>query len=558
MTEKKEMVEPRDEGKWNLFIYGAIAIGIFFVLDQLDAAIATPLREISSIVAHFLLNLLSMPVTLTGTILATENFTFDVVPACSGSTTLRVLLTVCVVWCGIHPRLTLMRKLICILLAVPIALVANGLRITLLVGLGDILMKPVEGFPHIMIGVLAFVLAMATVFLLTESLSTEVEKREVTDSTKGMVLGLFLLLLYIPVWVWFYVYWSDFPGQRWGIAFVVLGLAPLIVLWLRHPRNVPNGFFPLLLFIGAMFLLAVGLHVDLKPLLGASLILSLSSFILLVKGFRFAFVAVPLILTALLGFPLVGPFFRGIAPGIFGGGAFSSGFELRVLSAALLMAITWLALRKGTLLQSSESGRSIHLPLNLMIFAAALALLFQSFFNSRAASFDRKYELDLSYLVGDWVGTNSFISDLAIDVIGRDRIVKRRYIKGAQYVDVIITNTGADRRRAHRPEACMTGSGYKASSRIIQTINVGGEEVPASRFIFSKPEIEQEFFYWFSDGEIEMSTYDQMFQEDLKRRLGGIRTDWFLYRVTAPKENNGLKDFLASFQPEIVESEKSL
>ncbi len=244
-----------------------------------------------------------------------------------------------------------------------------------------------------------------------------------------------------------------------------------------------------------MFLLAVGLHVDLKPLLGASLILSLSSFILLVKGFRFAFVAVPLILTALLGFPLVGPFFRGIAPGIFGGGAFSSGFELRVLSAALLMAITWLALRKGTLLQSSESGRSIHLPLNLMIFAAALALLFQSFFNSRAASFDRKYELDLSYLVGDWVGTNSFISDLAIDVIGRDRIVKRRYIKGAQYVDVIITNTGADRRRAHRPEACMTGSGYKASSRIIQTINVGGEEVPASRFIFSKPEIEQEFFY---------------------------------------------------------------
>ncbi len=55
-----------------------------------------------------------------------------------------------------------------------------------------------------------------------------------------------------------------------------------------------------------------------------------------------------------------------------------------------------------------------------------------------------------------------------------------------------------------------------------------------------------------------MSTYDQMFQEDLKRRLGGIRTDWFLYRVTAPKENNGLKDFLASFQPEIVESEKSL
>jgi len=552
------MMEPRDESKWNLFIYGAIAIGIFFVLDQLDAAIATPLREISSVVAHFLLNLLSIPVTLTGTIISTENFTFDVVPACSGSTTLRVLLTVCVVWSGIHPRLTLLRKLICIVLAVPIALVANGLRIALLVGLGDIMLKPVDGIPHIMIGVLAFILAMATVFLLTEGLSTDVEKREVTDSTKGMVLGLFLLLLYIPVWVWFYVYWSDFPGQRWGIAFIVLGLAPLIVLWLRHPRNVPNGFLPLSLFFGAILLLAVGLHVDLKPFLGASLILSLFSVLLLVKGSRFAFVAAPLILTALLGFPLVGPFFKGVARNFFGGGTLLAGFDLRVLIAALLLAMTWLALRKGALLQTSESGRSVHLPLNLMIFAAALALLFQSVFNSRAASFDRKYKLDLSYLVGDWVGTNSFISDLAIDVIGRDRIVKRRYFKGAQYVDVIITNTGADRRRAHRPEACMTGSGYKASSRNIETINVGGEEVPASRFIFSKPEHEQEFFYWFSDGEVAMPTYDRMFQEDLKRRLGGIRTDWFLYRITAPKEDNGLDDFLASFEPKIVESVQSL
>ena len=85
----------------------------------------------SASVASFLLNSVSFPVQRQGTVLVAENFQWDVVPACSGSTSLRVLLTAAVVWCGIQPRLSWPRKLLCILGAIPLAL-RHGIRVAAL------------------------------------------------------------------------------------------------------------------------------------------------------------------------------------------------------------------------------------------------------------------------------------------------------------------------------------------------------------------------------------------------------------------------------------------
>ena len=59
----------------------------------------------------FFLNALAVPSTLSGTVISTGNFTFDVNPDCSGSTSLRIMLTLGALWFGMYPNLTLGRRL---------------------------------------------------------------------------------------------------------------------------------------------------------------------------------------------------------------------------------------------------------------------------------------------------------------------------------------------------------------------------------------------------------------------------------------------------------------
>ena len=118
---------------------GSVAAGVFLVFESLAAFVATPLRELSSFLAQLVLGVTGFPVTRNGTILSTPNATFDVVPACSGSTTLQVLLFVAIVWCGVHPRLTPARRGAAVLLAVPLAILANAIRVAALVAAGHIL-----------------------------------------------------------------------------------------------------------------------------------------------------------------------------------------------------------------------------------------------------------------------------------------------------------------------------------------------------------------------------------------------------------------------------------
>jgi EpsI family protein len=189
--------------------------------------------------------------------------------------------------------------------------------------------------------------------------------------------------------------------------------------------------------------------------------------------------------------------------------------------------------------------------LNLVVFLAAVGVLFQTNFNSRAASFDQEGQIELSYIQGDWVGEDLQVSDLALDQIGRERIVSRRYHDKDHSVDLIVTTTGADRRRAHPPEWCMTGVGWTVQSRNVIHKRLKEQEVPMTRMIFRKDDAELEFYYWFSDGQKQYATHNEMMREDLVRRLKGIRTNWMLLRIIAPKDNTYLDRFMSGLDPSV-------
>ena len=129
-----------------------LAAGLFFILELLDGFISVPLRELSTWVSYTFLKMGSFPVDKQGTLLSTPRMSFDVIPACSGSTTMRVMIFVGILWAAMQEKMSLSRKILLTLTVIPIAIFANSLRLCALVTGGYMMYKPIEGTLHDLIG----------------------------------------------------------------------------------------------------------------------------------------------------------------------------------------------------------------------------------------------------------------------------------------------------------------------------------------------------------------------------------------------------------------------
>lgn len=637
-----------------LLLSGGIALGVYVILDALEPFLALPLRESSSRVAEFLLSLLALPITRHGTILSTPNFTFDVVPACSGSTTLRVLLTASIIWCAIHPRLTLGRRLGCVALCVPVALGANGVRVAALAGLGDLLLKPIEGLPHALIGVGAFGLAMAVVYLVTAWLAQPPGSAPRREGGSPASLALALALLYAPVGLWCVSSWSAFSHERLGLPFVLVGAISLIWLWFveqgresdslggrtaehtarrsRHPKATPKGnrrgaksaeedlwrisaLVASLRFIGPSqsvaqparmsqksslescvhlphnfeqsstegmehscsvslvssgcpssnlrpwtarsrigvfgFGLSVVLYswatfVDIRLLQAGCFLAGLFALALALKGVPHALRSLPLLAIMALGMPMTSHVLATVLERLSNFTGLMGPFLLKLAAALALGTLFWWIRSRAAAGQACPASGSSLPGLTLL---ALLGLAFQGYCVLAARQVDQLTRLELGYHQGDWLGTDNPVSEVAASLLGRERIVSRRYVHQGEEVAVIVTSTGADRRRAHPPEGCMVGTGWTARSQRIVAKRVGARELPVTEFRFQRGDQEVLLCYWFTDGPVTCATFREMLREDLRRRLRGTHTNWYLFRVIAPTRNRLTDEFLLAFHP---------
>jgi EpsI family protein len=595
-----EAVATRPAGlisKEQIWIAAAIAIVIYITLELADGFIALPLREMSSRISAWILNALSIRTVRTGTILSTENFTFDVVPACSGSTTLRVLLTLGAIWCAIHPDLTFVRRVICGLLVIPIALAANGARVAALVGLGDVFLKPVEGVPHAVVGLLGFALAMVTLYLLTEGFSARGRDPAIKFPLKIPLLCLAVLVLYAPVLIWMFNGLASAPLElvSAGVLFAVAVL--FIRFWRRWPGRTERRWTACALFALSVFALSRAMLLDVRTVEGWCLVLTVFSLCWLFKGSRFALCIGPLLLAVPLTFPTVGASVARMISSVFGVERSIDSLLARLVASFVLALLSWRLFKRNAVFPTCGFGPISSRPLlnrtgksgepadrkvsatesasftgptreisfraspspaalNVAVFIAAIGVLFQTHFNSKAAGFDQEGQLELSYIQGDWVGVDAQVSDVAIEQIGRSRIISRRYQHDDDVVDVIVTTTGADRRRAHPPEWCMTGVGWVVQDRERVQKRLKDRDVPMTRMIFRKGDAELEFYYWFSDGQQQYASHQEMMREDLVRRLKGVRTNWMLLRVIAPKDNQFMDRFMSGLDPSLAKLTK--
>jgi exosortase len=120
---------------------------------------AFPLQLLASRSACALLDLLQVPVLREGNIIMLPSMSLDVVEACSGLRSLMSLITVAVLYGLFFERRVWMRCLL-VTLAVPVAVVANALRIVLTALLAKYVSAQLaEGFYHALSGIVLFVLS---------------------------------------------------------------------------------------------------------------------------------------------------------------------------------------------------------------------------------------------------------------------------------------------------------------------------------------------------------------------------------------------------------------
>jgi EpsI family protein len=527
---------------------GVVASALYLVLEALDAFIATPLRETSSILVAAALTALGFPITRQGTILKTPNVHFDVVPACSGSTTLKVLLFVTVLWCGIHPRLTPGRRVVAGLLALPIALLANCLRVAALVVAGHLAGEEPAGFFHSATGVVAFVVALIGTFALTDVLASDQKERP--SGGRGWIAAQAALLGFLaaPFVYWCARGWGGSPHDRFGYIFV--GGAGLLGAraWRTCAPDRSREGMATLLFGGSLVLLVGATLAEVNLAKGIALLGTLLSLGLAAKGARFFRATIPLAGIAYLGFPTTSYQLQTVTLPLFGVGSVAASLLLKTFLGLGLGALGWtrwfrIPAPAGPP-RPPGPPRSRFAPVRMALLAI-LAALQGTYFSIEARSLPRM-QLEMSFLQGDWEGHNSEIAGTERSFFD-GRIWSRRFVRGADRVDVLITSTGGDRHRAHPPAYCLTGDAWTIASESTDVASVAGRRVPLTRMTLRKEGREMAFAFWFTDGTEVHATYRDMLATDTFRRLTGRRTDWFLFRVMSEGGAAMLDTFLSTF-----------
>lgn len=160
---------------WNHFRAVLFPWAILFLMIPIPVIlfnqVALPLQFLASKLASGLLVILGVPVLRTGNIIQLPSMALEVVEACSGIRSLMSLLTLAIFY-GYFFEPRMLRRILLVMAAVPIAVAANGLRI-MGTGLLGQYWDPgkAEGFLHLFSGWVIFVLALIMLYLFHIALS---------------------------------------------------------------------------------------------------------------------------------------------------------------------------------------------------------------------------------------------------------------------------------------------------------------------------------------------------------------------------------------------------
>ncbi len=155
---------------WFLFIYLLFAVPP--PRSWLDM-VTFPLKQFVSSLAVSLLQLVGLPVSHQGVVLYAAQYQFLVADACSGLNSIIGLIAISLLYIYLARRSSWRYSIVLVALTIPIAIIANLIRIIVLILLtlwaGDAV---AQGFMHFAAGITMFAIALALIFLIDFALSS--------------------------------------------------------------------------------------------------------------------------------------------------------------------------------------------------------------------------------------------------------------------------------------------------------------------------------------------------------------------------------------------------
>jgi EpsI family protein len=293
---------------------------------------------------------------------------------------------------------------------------------------------------------------------------------------------------------------------------------------------------------------------DINILKGIAALTCLIALALATRGARVARVAAVLAAIAYLGFPTVSyQIQRGTVP-LLGVGNVGVSLAAKFVLAAGLVALLRLPAfrRSGGPPAPAAEAPPVPRLLPVRLLLVAVLAVFHGTWYGLAGGAELRTKFDMSYVLGDWVGRNYPVTEGEEEFFGKGNLWMRRYVRGEKVVDVIVSATGGDRHRAHPPAYCMTGGGWHVLSESTDRRTIGdGSTLLLTRMRMEKGERRTTFTYWFSNGADAYPSYGAMLLRDGLGRLGGRRTNWFLFRVMSEGGDAVVDEFLGAFRATI-------
>lgn len=529
-----------------------IAALIFIVFPVLSEAYELQLREFSAWTAEVCLRIGQMEVTRQGTILSLPGMTFDIIPACSGSKMLRTLIFVGILWGGIHPFISPVNKLVATVLAAGIALLANGLRLTLLLSLsymkGEVI---AEGLLHDLIGLSAFAIALPGFFIVTELLARK-ESNDATDASPSSNMLAFTLVLtgmaYLPVISACIIAWRGAVYNQFdtfGYIFFLIGAIGWVASW-----KVTTADHKYMRIGSILFALASGTAlISQIPgpnlyVLGVTLMISVFAVGLAYRNLHFAVRCIPFLFIIFLSLPKASEFINLTI------GTEGTLIPLIVKAIATLIALSFfflicLPIKRPFVPLRPSAHWAFIMTLSSACMLIGMLYMVRSDFKEEANTYF------LPYLLGEhaeWEG-----SDIAdpegLDFYERRNVINRQYQRNNEHVGVMIVPSGGNRKTIHTPEYCQMGLGWEpqASEKINFVSELG---IPAeARKLTLKNEafgIQRTFIYWFGDEEgVTIDHYPAFLIADTWRKFFGRTTNWSLYVVWSDTQESSAVEFLS-------------
>ncbi len=577
-TEQAQMPDNTRPPLWR----GIILAVFFWVLYTfyLDTAIATNLRQISAVIAENLLALIpgqTVEISRQGTVLFTTDMSFEVIGACSGSTTLKVMLGAAIILSITWQGLRLYQRLAALLGAALLALIFNGIRVAALVLLaiwrGQVIE---EGTLHSAIGIASFCLCFAAYLGLCRALSRlnrrlRRAQQQTSASTAGayirLILSLPLLgLIFAPfirdlLTSWHPRIWSH--SNEYGVIYF---FAPLCLAFIQTgiyrrlhlPQARPElcrQLYTILLGCGLLIPLLCRL-LDVTALSGTGLLLILSAIALQFSDLRNTLLTLPLLLLPLLGFPRILLRLDELRPDALTLSPETIRLALALTVTALQLLLYTICIRQ-TLRQKQKTRTPLPHPsqvsnshlLSFSLSALTLLLFIPGVTAHTPHNSQQELQEKLNlpyYLPGGWIGRDLELSPSDIAYFGAKNLIYREYTEhtrgsGAQptTVQLLITFSAGDRHKNHPPEFCQSGAGWETTAREQLTL----ESQPPRELTLvdlAQGAKKKYLLYFFASQEEESTELGMLVLLDLYYQLQGRPQEWALIRIFSASKSAAL------------------